>query len=65
MVYENSAPNNGMTIQVLDDQSIDLLDSYAKKSRQDIDFDALRAAVESSYYINMAYLKHWRRMQLK
>ncbi len=43
MVYENSAPNNGMTIQVLDDQSIDLLDSYAKKSRQDIDFDALRA----------------------
>lgn len=31
MVYENSAPNNGMTIQVLDDQSIDLLDSYAKK----------------------------------
>lgn len=30
-MYENSAPNNGMTIQVLDDQSIDLLDSYAKK----------------------------------
>ncbi len=42
MAYENSTPNNVMTIQVLDDQSIDLLDSYIKKNRLDIDVDALR-----------------------
>ena len=42
MVYENSTPNNVMTIQVLDDQSVDLLESYVKKNRLDIDLEALR-----------------------
>ncbi len=42
MAYENGTPNNGMIIRVLDDQSIDLLESYVKKNRLDIDFDALR-----------------------
>ena len=31
MAYENDTPNNVMTIQVIDDQSIDLLGNYIKK----------------------------------
>jgi putative ABC transport system permease protein len=42
IVYENGTPNNVMTIQVLDDQSIDLLENYVKKNRLDIDLEALR-----------------------
>lgn len=42
MAYESGTPNNGMTIQVLDDQFIDLLESYVKDNRLDIDVDALR-----------------------
>lgn len=42
VAYENGTPNNVMTIQVLDDQSIDLLESHVKKNRLDIDIDALR-----------------------
>ena len=42
MAYENGTPNNAMTIQVLDAQSVDLLESYVKKNRLDIDFGALR-----------------------
>lgn len=41
MAYENDTPNNVMTIQVIDDQSIDLLGNYIKKNKLDIDIESL------------------------
>lgn len=42
IVYENATANNAMLIQVVDKQSIDLLEKYAKKGALDIDFETLR-----------------------